>query len=235
MPCALSHDHFREIVLSALSSEYSLYTCAEYARHRPEGRVAVLRHDIDLAPELAPPMAAIEAESQIAATYFFRVHANEYNAFSHENLAIIRDIADMGHEIGLHAEPLDLRASCGIDPETGIRAMIAALSDLLGKPVVGIASHNDITPDNNLHFFREKTARDLGAAYEAYDAEGLDLFDKSWYITDGHFWKWRAFDHGVLTDNEDCVCKHVQARRSPLYCLFHPHVWYKRHPHRIRY
>lgn len=236
MPCALRHDHLREIIEAAVSSGYRFHTCAQYARQRPGADlVAVLRHDVDITPELAAPMAALESELGVAGTYFFRVHANEYNAFSHETLAIMRDIVGMGHEVGLHAEPLDLRASCGVDPATGVRAMVAALGELLGTPVVGIASHNDITPDNNLDFFRKVPARELGAGYEAYDSDALDLFDTSWYVTDGYFWKWRAFDHGALTDDDACLCKHVGALRTPLYCLIHPHVWYRRHPHRIRY
>jgi len=236
MPCSLRHHHFQEILKKALANGYRFHTCAEYARRRPENDlIAVLRHDIDVQPESAPGMARIEAGLGIAGTYFFRLHANEYNALSHENLAIMRDLVAMGHEVGLHAEPLDLRASCGIDPATSVRAAAHVLSDLLGQPIVGIASHNDITPDNNLDFFQEVPARDLGLAYEAYDQDGLDLFDNSWYVTDGYFWRWRAFDHGILTDSDDCLCSHVAAARTPLYCLFHPHLWYDRHAHRVRY
>ncbi len=141
----------------------------------------------------------------------------------------------MGHEIGLHAEPIDLWASCKVDPATGVRVATDALSGLLGIRVVGVASHNDITPDNNLDFFRVRSAESLGLVYEAYDTENLNLFDQSWYITDGHFWRWRAFDHGRLTDNSDCLCKHMDAERTPLYCLVHPHLWYRKHAHRVRY
>lgn len=236
MPCPLRHDHFREILEQALASGYRFYTCAQYVARRPdEELVAVLRHDIDILPERAPAMASIEAELGISATYFFRLHANEYNALSHENLAIMRDLVDQGHEVGLHAEPLDLRASCGVEPATGIQVAVETLRGLLGVPVVGVASHNDITPDNNLDFFREHPAEQLGLAYEAYDEHALNLFPTSWYITDGYFWRWRAFDHGRLTDNEDCLCKHVAAARTPLYCLVHPHLWYAQHAHRVRY
>jgi hypothetical protein len=236
MPCSLRHDHFRDIVGQALDAGYTFYTCADYAATQPrEELVAVLRHDVDIVPERAPAMATIESELGIRGTYFFRVHANEYNAFSHENLAIMRDLLGMGHEVGLHAEPLDLAASCGVDPAVGVRVAAEALSGLLGVRVAGVASHNDITPDNNLDFFRTTPATELGLRYEAYDTGNLNLFDNSWYITDGHFWRWRAFDHGRLTDNDDCLCKHVEVRRTPLYCLVHPHVWYSNHAHRVRY
>jgi hypothetical protein len=236
MPCSLRHEHLREIVEEALFVGYRFETCAAVARNRnTDGLLAVLRHDVDITPELAPPIAALEADLGISTTFFFRVHANEYNAFSHENLAIMRDIAGMGHEVGLHVEPIDLRASCGVDPALGIRTMATALGDLIGVPVTGVACHGDITPDNNLDYFQDTSAADLGLVYEAYDDDGLDLFGKSWYITDGHFWKWRAFENGTLTDNQECLCKHVGALHTPLYSLVHPHVWYSRHPHRIRY
>jgi hypothetical protein len=232
----LRHDHFREILHQAVESGYAFFTCAQYAAKCPrEELTAVLRHDIDILPERAPGLAQIEADLGVQASYFFRVHANEYNAFSHENLAIMRDLVAMGHEVGLHAEPLDLRASCGVDPATGVRAAVLMLSDLLGVAVVGAASHNDITPDNNLDFFRSTPVNDLGLAYEAYDESGLGLFQSSWYVTDGYFWQWRAYDKGVLTDVKDCLCAHIAQRRTPLYCLIHPHVWYPRHAHRIRY
>lgn len=236
MPCSLHHDHFRQIVQRAVEAGYVFHTCADYAATHPGDQLlAVLRHDVDIMPERAPGLAVIEADLGVRATYFFRVYANEYNALSHENLAIMRDLVAMGHEVGLHAEPLDLRASCGVDPATGIRVAAEALSGLLGERVVGVASHNDITPDNNLDFFRATSATALGLAYEAYDTENLNLFGQSLYITDGYFWRWRTFDRGRLTENDDCLCKHVEARSTPLYCLTHPHLWYPKHAHRVRY
>jgi hypothetical protein len=234
--CPLTHAHYRDALRAGLDAGYTFATCRAYATDPPpDDLVAVLRHDIDLLPERAPAMAEIEAALGIRATYFVRVHANEYNALSHQNLAILRDIAGMGHEVGLHAEPLDLLASCGIEPAHGIRAATRVLAALLDTDIAGAASHNDVTPDNNLDFFHATGAADLGLRYEAYDDTGLGLFPKSWYVTDGYFWHWRAFDHGVLTDNRDCLCRHLHARRTPLYCLTHPHVWYATHPHRVHY
>src|SRR5690349_15051668 len=131
--CTLSLDHFQEIVSAALDRGYTFSTCAGYAASGPvDGRLLVMRHDVDLLPERAPAIAAIEADLGIKATFFFRVHANEYNAFGHETLAIMRTLLAQGHEIGLHAEPLDLQASCGVEPAVAIRASVAALSDMLG-------------------------------------------------------------------------------------------------------
>jgi hypothetical protein len=234
MPCPLSHQHFAEILDLATSAGYRFATCVQVAA-AGSGSAApllVLRHDVDLLPERAVPVGVAEHERGIPASYFFRVHANEYNALSHQTLAIMRELLAMGHEIGLHAEPLDLAASCGVDPTTGVRAAARVLGDLLGVPIQGVASHNDVTPDNNLDFFRAIPATDLGLRYEAYDDRALGLFGRSWYVTDGYYWHWRTFRDGALTDDRSCLCKHVAAGRAPLYTLIHPHVWYARHPHR---
>jgi hypothetical protein len=236
-PCSYHHQHLRETLELALDKGYAFRTCAQHAEGgQPADELfAVMRHDVDLLPERVPPIAHLEADLGIQATYFFRVHANEYNAFSHQTIAIMRDTLSLGHELGLHAEPLDLQASCGVEPEKAIRASIAALEGILGVAIKGIASHNDITPDNNLDYFRRTAAADLGVLYEAYDDSGLNLFGRSWYITDGHFWYWRAFRDGELTDNKDCLCEHFVAGRSPIYALVHPHVWFEHHFQRVSF
>ncbi|ATE55759.1 MULTISPECIES: hypothetical protein [Actinosynnema] len=235
--CSYHHSHLKEALELALARGYSFRTCAQYAEgdRGDGGLLAVMRHDVDLLPERVPPIARIEADLGIRATYFFRVHANEYNALGHQTVAIMRDVLALGHEVGLHAEPLDLLASTGVEPAVAIRASVTALEAVLGVPITGIASHNDITPDNNLDYFRRTGAAELGLKYEAYDESGLDLFGKSWYITDGHFWYWRAFQDGELTDNRQCLCEHFAAERTPIYSLVHPHVWFEHHFQRVHH
>jgi hypothetical protein len=62
----------------------------------------ILRHDVDLKAGNSLTIAKIEAEMGIRATYYFRIvpQSNQPD--------IIRDIANMGHEIGYHYEDLAL-------------------------------------------------------------------------------------------------------------------------------
>ena len=64
------------------------------------------RHDIDLSPHRALALARIEAGLGICATYLVRVRSPFYNVFERPITAILREIGDLGHEIGLHAEPV---------------------------------------------------------------------------------------------------------------------------------
>ena len=66
----------------------------------PKDKTIILRHDVDLIPENALRMAELEHELGIGSTYYFRAVQESWN----EN--IIRQIAEMGHEIGNHYENL---------------------------------------------------------------------------------------------------------------------------------
>ena len=60
----------------------------------------VLRHDVDRMPERALRMAKIEHQHGLTGSYYFRIPAS-YRPH------IIQEIANLGHEIGLHYECLD--------------------------------------------------------------------------------------------------------------------------------
>jgi len=232
--CGFRLDHLEAVLAAALDGRYIFLTCGDYADGaRPAGNFAVLRHDVDALPIRALSVGRLEHQLGILASYFFRVHANEYNAFGFENVAVIRQLAAMGHEIGLHAEPVDLAAATGCDPAGTLvasRAMLEAVADV---PVRGVACHNDVTPDNNLDYLTGARARALGFRYEAYDDENLGLFRTATYLTDGHYWRWRSFIGGRRTDDERCLCRHVADGVAPLYVLVHPHVWPRRHFHLV--
>ena len=68
-------------------------------------KVFLVRHDIDF--DLAPAhrLAAIEAEEDVYSTFFVLVGCRSYNILHHENRERLRDIIQMGHEVGLHFDP----------------------------------------------------------------------------------------------------------------------------------
>ena len=69
---------------------------------------ALLRHDIDKSVPKALDIAIIEAEKGIKSTFFVRLHSNYYNPFSYKCYRNLMQIADLGHEIGLHTELWDI-------------------------------------------------------------------------------------------------------------------------------
>ncbi len=73
----------------------------EYIQN-PKEKFVVLRHDVDKLPANSLKTAKIEHGLGIKGSYYFRIVPENYNEY------IIRQIADLGHEIGYHYEDLTL-------------------------------------------------------------------------------------------------------------------------------
>lgn len=95
----------------------------------------VIRHDVEFSVEHAYMLACWEKEQDFNTSFFFQVASDAYNALSHINAQLIRDIKAMGHEIGLHyyvQEPFS---------EIDLEKQRDALSDVLGEPVAMFSYH----------------------------------------------------------------------------------------------
>jgi RimJ/RimL family protein N-acetyltransferase len=62
----------------------------------------LLRHDVDLSMQKALQMARLEAALGIKATYFFMLRSPMYNLLGRHGVLAAREIASLGHHIGLH-------------------------------------------------------------------------------------------------------------------------------------
>ena len=87
-------------LLSTLRSQFYFFQTFEEYIQNPKEKVVILRHDVDRRPEKALVIAKIEIEAGIKASYYFRIVKESYDE------DIIRQIAEMGHEIGYHYENL---------------------------------------------------------------------------------------------------------------------------------
>ena len=100
-----THD-YTEFLEHFSSNGYRLLSFAEATNYRDAEPFAILRHDVDFDCELAHRMAATEKEFGVRSTYFFLVSSESYNIASPKNRAYIEKILDMGHEVGIHFDPL---------------------------------------------------------------------------------------------------------------------------------
>jgi hypothetical protein len=67
--------------------------------------ILILRHDVDLKPQNSLATAKIEHKMGIKGSYYFRMVPESYN------VDIIKEIANLGHEIGYHYETMDTAVS----------------------------------------------------------------------------------------------------------------------------
>ena len=149
------------------------------AVHDKEDKVVVLRHDVDELAWNALKMAQLEHRLGVRATYFFRI-VKQSNVPE-----VIRQIVDLGHEVGYHYEDLALAKG---DASMAIQSFKENLDYFRTYyPVKSVCMHGSSTSqyDNRL-FWENHSLSEFGLVGEPYLS--VD-FEKVFYLTDtGYAW-----------------------------------------------
>ena len=106
---------YSELLQSFLDKGYRFITFEEYCLNKElpiSDSFVILRHDVDLDAENSLATAKIEHALGILASYYFRVVKQSNKP------GIIKDIVDLGHEIGYHYEDMSI---CGGDVEKALK------------------------------------------------------------------------------------------------------------------
>jgi hypothetical protein len=217
-----------------LAAGYEVITCAEYARRKPRGQAPltlVNRVDIDVSVKRAERLCRIFNELGIKATFFVRLHGNEYNPFSFENYRILKFIVQSGHEVGYHSEIVDQAEIWNEDPADCLRRDIDVLNRMLDIRMDGVASHGGMTGSNNLDFWKDRMPAEFGLLYEGYDKlPTYNLFQEAFYVSDSEWTRWKCYDKGKLRiDDRRSPAEHAQDRHPLMHLLIHPDTYFDRH------
>ncbi len=78
------------------------YSFASYSKIPWGTKFILWRHDVDHSLNRALKLAKIENELGIISTYFINPRSDFYNPAEKEQYKIVKDILDLGHEIGIH-------------------------------------------------------------------------------------------------------------------------------------
>jgi hypothetical protein len=222
-------------LIVALENGYQFMTCYEYAQKKlfdtiPD-KLIVLRIDIDFSCIKANRLLDILDKLLIKASFFVRLHAPEYNPFSFENYRILKGIRDAGHEIGYHSEIVDQSVIWHEDAGECLLRDLKVLNLMLEISIKGVASHGGMTGLNNLDFWKNKTAKEFGLVYEAYENSAtFNLFEESFYISDSEWTQWKCYDHGKLVvGDKRSPSQHILNKHKLIYLLIHPDTYFDRH------
>lgn len=229
--CNFTYAHYERIFRTALDEGYQIITLADWFRGMfdPGGKILVNRIDVDANIQRLWRFGDIFGKLGVRASIFLRLHAQAYNALFFDNIRIARRLLADGHELGLHSEIVDVQHICDMEPERLLRAELALFKDVLGAKPVGVASHGDITPYNNLDFWKTHDPSEFGLLYEAYDKS---LWEGSRYISDSEYTRWKAYENGALRrDDRRCACEHIREGAPVLYLLTHTCSWYDTYIH----
>lgn len=97
-----SIDSYRRLLGAGRNAGYRFITFNEIAHDPGAERLCLMRHDVDVNVQFAAAMANVEAEEGIRSTYFLMLRSPAYNLLSRAAARSVREIAALGHEIGVH-------------------------------------------------------------------------------------------------------------------------------------
>lgn len=80
------------------------YECGFYDRETLSEKTVFLRHDVDKNVHVALEMARMEHKQSMRSTFFFLLRGGLYNILEPETAQAVREIAELGHRVGLHCD-----------------------------------------------------------------------------------------------------------------------------------
>lgn len=204
--CDFSLRHYQEILSLLKKRGYKF--CFFSDNVDKNAKTIYLRHDIDFSPEKAPILARIENQNNVRATYFIRLGSPLYNIFDPTYFKIIKEISDLGHQIGLHLER-DTYGSGELTKEE-IEKTISLQLQILRE-------YFDIKSIVSFHQAARFKPNILNQKFESFTSTyEPKFFTESKYLADSN---------GIWI--EDCICKWLTSESCPsnLHALTHPACW----------
>lgn len=168
-------------------------------------KVCFLRHDIDFSIENALCMAQFESENNIKSTYTVLLSGEFYNPFELKNRKALVKIISLGHEVGLHFDPVIYDITNEKDLDISINNEKEALEGLLSNKVEMFSFHNT-TPFSMS--CRKNIYADCLNVYSDFFHNEVE------YISDSHgYWRFRSWQKFLSEDH------------SKIQILTHPIWW----------
>lgn len=185
------------------------YNFITYQNNSPELKSIILRHDVDMSPQRALALAKIESKHNILSTYFFMLTSDFYNLLELDNANVVKEIAHMGHKIGIH---IDAKARMeGTNHNKSLDALLmdekACFENFLTITPHAFSFHN---PDVGQWLQVEDES--IAGMFNAYSSKMKKEFK---YCSDSNgYWRFDRLGDVVVTEHQ-----------KPLHILTHPEWW----------
>ncbi len=197
--CGFTYDHYIDTMKKA-KEKHRFYTFGDFPK-KPSERFILLRHDVDAQLMKALKMARINHDLGLPATFFIRIHG-PYNPFRRLQYEAILRIAELGHEIGLHYEPVFYEKH-GMQAAKTILFEIELMNQMFHMKIKSIAPHQPSLAKPELERIKQ----------EYNDPYLPKFFSHIKYISDSNK-KWR----------EGCMCNWIE-QCDRMQIAIHPHWW----------
>jgi hypothetical protein len=201
-----TEDAFCRLLWKLKADRYRFATYGDVS----DDRHVIWRHDVDFSMHRAAALAEFEAREGVTATYFVNPHSSFYNLLEPSITELVRRIAGLGHEIGVHFDAV----AYAIEKwdighlEKCIERECRLLEFAFDTPVRSISWHN---PDrSNLFDF---DADRIAGLWNAYSRR---LRNEYRYCSDSNgYWRFQPMS-AVINEGH-----------SRLHLLTHPAWWTK--------
>ena len=183
---------YKSLILAFQQAGYQFQTFEDAMTIPAEGKLVVMRHDVDELAWNALRMAQLENRLGIRSTYYFRI-VKQSNVPE-----VIKQIVALGHEVGYHYEDLSLNDGNQEKAMASFKKNLAYFRTFY--PVRTVSMHGSSTSkhDNRLFWECHKMA-DYGLVGEPYLS--VD-FNKVFYLTDtGYAWDGSKFATRDIVDS----------------------------------
>ncbi len=201
-------EHYREIVATIRRTHPTLSFRDVHSlgpRLADLPRFVIMRHDVEFSIPAALRMAEIDAAEGVSST-FFLLTTGEYNPFEEDEAGRIRQILDLGHDIGIHYDAA-LLERLGVDPARVVKAQIDLLEASFETTVYAMSSHMPM---------RSGRTFALPGVIDVYDPRYM--VDMK-YLSDSTQ-RWRE---GVVTES---LHRHERIHLLTHEYLWHPSGWH---------
>jgi len=202
-----TEENYRRL-LKIAKQNYTFINVNDY-RLDHSNKVIINRHDLDGSVHRAAKISTIEKEEGVISVYFVYLHSSFYNPFERGITDLLNEIANDGHEIGLHYEPWFYGIDKSMQSEFDYYLLYEKqiLETLLDVKINAVSFHN---PDRGgWSTYEHETACGLIAMYSDYFRKNYGYCSDS----DGH-WRYKRLEE-VL----------IKAEERKLQVLTHPEWW----------
>jgi hypothetical protein len=169
---------YNKLLESLINKKYSFQSFCDFLNEH-KAKVIILRHDVDDRKLHSLQFARIQAELGVKGTYYFRMVSKSYD----EN--VIKEIYNLGHEIGYHYEDLDFANG---DKDKAINLFEKHLNQLRELvPISTICMHGSPKSKfDNKDVWMKFNYKDYGIIGEPYF--DVDFNQIAYYTDTGRMW-----------------------------------------------
>ena len=134
--------HYREILQRIRRTHETL----SFAQAVPLGRgllererFVLMRHDVEFSLDDALTIARADHDAGVRSSFFLQL-GSDYNIFENDSVPLVREILDLGHDIGLHYDVEQLEMSSA-EPADLARRMIDLIETFWSTRVWAVSPH----------------------------------------------------------------------------------------------